>query len=68
METCCFLHPHSAWFFVLLGVLVAWEMVWKAVAMWKAAKNNHLAWFVCIIIFNTIGILSIVYILMHRKK
>jgi hypothetical protein len=49
-------------------VLAVWEMVWKGFALWKAAKNNHLAWYVCIMIFNTIGILPIVYILLNRSK
>jgi hypothetical protein len=36
--------------------------------MWKAARNSHLAWFICIFIFNTIGILPIIYILIHKEK
>jgi hypothetical protein len=49
-------------------ILVIWESVWKIIALWKSARNNHLAWFICIALINTIGILPIVYILMHRKK
>ena len=56
------------WFFVIISFLVLWEMVWKIIAMWKSARNNHLAWFICIVIFNTAGILPIVYILMHKNK
>ncbi len=52
----------------LLVVLGIWEAIWKAVAMWKSARNNQLAWFVCILIFNTVGILPIVYILWFQKK
>jgi uncharacterized membrane protein len=52
----------------LLIVFGIWEAVWKAVAMWKSARNNQLAWFVCILIFNTVGILPIVYILWFQKK
>lgn len=52
----------------LILSLMLWELVWKAIALWKAARNNHLAWFICILIFNTIGILPIVYILLKRKK
>jgi len=53
---------------VVIGLLAIWDIVWKAIAMWKAARNNHLAWFICILIFNTIGILPIVYILIHKNK
>ena len=55
------------------GILVAciigivWEWVWKFIALWKAARNNHLGWFVCIILVNTAGILPIIYILMQKK-
>ncbi|MGQ0827137.1 MAG: DUF5652 family protein [Bacteroidota bacterium] len=56
------------WFMPVIIVLIIWEIIWKLIAMWKAAKNNHLAWFVCIALINTIGILPIVYIVMNRKK
>ncbi len=47
--------------------LMIWEAVWKGIAMWKAAKNNKLAWFICIFIFNTLGILPILYIFVFSK-
>jgi len=52
----------------LIIVLALWDIVWKLVAMWKAAGNKHLAWFICIAVFNTVGILPIVYILLHRNR
>jgi len=55
-------------FMPLLIILIIWEGTWKLIAMWKAGRNNHLAWFVCIALINTIGILPIIYILMHRKN
>lgn len=53
---------------VTATILIIWELVWKAIAMWKSARNNHLAWFVCITIFNTVGILPIVYLLINKYK
>ena len=55
-------------FITCICVLTLWEVIWKGVALWKAARNNDLAWFICIIVFNTVGILPIVYILMNRNK
>lgn len=52
----------------IIIILAIWEGVWKLIAMWKAGRNNHLVWFICIALINTAGILPIVYILMHRKK
>ena len=59
---------YSTWFLPIFIVLVLWDVVWKVIAMWKSARNNHLIWFICITIFNTIGILPIVNILIQRKK
>jgi hypothetical protein len=49
-------------------ILSLWELVWKGIALWKAGRNNQLPWFVCILIFNTVGILPILYILLFQKK
>jgi hypothetical protein len=56
------------WLIPVFVVLALWESVWKLIAFWKSARNNQLAWFVCIGIFNTIGILPIVYLLWFQKK
>jgi hypothetical protein len=45
-----------------------WEAVWKLISLWKSARNNQLAWFICLAIFNTVGILPIVYLLWFQKK
>ncbi len=48
--------------------LIVWELTWKLIALWKAARNNQPMWFVCLAIINTAGILPIIYILTHRTK
>ena len=55
-------------FIPLFIILVAWEVIWKGMGMWKSARNNQLVWFVCILIFNTLGILPIIYITFFQKK
>lgn len=57
-----------AWLLPVLIILIIWEATWKLIALWKAGRNNHLAWFICIAIINTVGVLPIVYILMHGNK
>ncbi len=57
-----------AWLLPLIIILVIWEMVWKGIALWKAGTQKQLAWFVCIFIFNTLGILPIIYLLFFQKK
>jgi hypothetical protein len=68
MENANFLQDAFPWLISLAIVLIIWETVWKMIALWKSARNNHLAWFICIGIFNTIGILPIIYIILQRKK
>lgn len=51
-----------------LILLILWELVWKSIALWKTGRNNQLAWFVCILIFNTAGILPIVYLLFFQPR
>lgn len=48
-------------------VAVVWELIWKGIALWKSARGSQLAWFVCILIFNTVGILPIVYLIWFQK-
>lgn len=55
-------------FIWLIVVLAVWEAIWKAIGLWKSARNNQLKWFICIAIFNTAGILPIVYIEWFQKK
>ncbi|MFC1768328.1 DUF5652 family protein [Nanoarchaeota archaeon] len=56
------------WIFFILLPLIIWEAVWKGIALWKSGRNKQLPWFVCIFIFNTVGILPIVYLLFFQKK
>jgi hypothetical protein len=51
-----------------LILLAIWDGVWKLIALWKSARHNQLAWFICLAIFNTAGILPILYILLFQKK
>jgi len=54
-------------FITVIILLAIWDGVWKLIAMWKSARHNQLAWFICLAIFNTIGILPILYILFFQK-
>jgi hypothetical protein len=62
------IHSMLWWLIPVIIIVAIWDTVWKLIAMWKAAQNKHLAWFICIFIFNTIGILPIIYILLYKEK
>lgn len=53
---------------VLLVLLMVWEAVRKGIALWKAGTKKHLARFVCLFIFNTAGLLPIIYLAFFQKK
>ena len=53
---------------ILIIILLIWDAIWKLFALWKSARNNHLAWFIGIALINSVGILPIVYILIHRNR
>ena len=53
---------------VLIGVVAVWEMVWKGFALWKAARNNELGWFVILLAINSAGILPIFYIALSKDR
>jgi len=60
-------HYFMPWLIPII-IIKIWDYVWKIVALIKAVRNNHIAWFVFILIFNTAGILPIIYILMQKRK
>lgn len=61
--------PHLSLGMILFLVLVAfWDALWKLAAFWRSARNGHIVWFICIAIFNTVGILPIIYLLTHKRR
>lgn len=49
-------------------VIALWELIWKGIALWKCGRHNQLAWYICILIFNTAGILPIIYLLFFQRR
>ena len=55
-------------FWLFLGVLMAWSLFWKGLALWRAARMGHRKWFIVILLLNTVGILDILYLYVFSKK
>jgi hypothetical protein len=55
-------------FVVLMIIAIIWTLVWKAIALWKAARNDHKVWYIVMMIVNTLGILEIIYIFGFSRK
>ena len=51
----------------IILVLTVWELIWKSIALWRAARNYHQVWFAVFVIFSTAGILPIIYLLTHKS-
>lgn len=64
------MQPTTIWtsWMSLIIILVIWSSVWKAIALWKAAKNDSKSWFVILFLVNTVGILEILYIYVFGKN
>lgn len=54
-------------YILLLVLLGIWSLVWKGLALWRAARNTHKAWYVILLIVNTAGILDILYFFIWGK-
>jgi len=54
----------GAWFLLL----IVWSLVWKGLALWKAAREGSKAWFVVLLVLNTAGILDILYLYVFSGK
>lgn len=51
----------------LLIIILIWIVIWKAIALWKAARKGSWLWFVILLLVNTLGILEILYIFLFSK-
>ncbi|MBI2542971.1 MAG: hypothetical protein HYW24_02190 [Candidatus Aenigmarchaeota archaeon] len=60
-------YPFTPFFFGMILLFVIWEVIWKGIGLWKSARNGQKTWFISILVFNTLGILPIVYITFFSK-
>ena len=49
-------------------LIILWSLPWKAVSLWKAAKNDDKAWYIALLFINLAGLLSMLYIFYFSKK
>lgn len=53
---------------IAFTIFIVWSLVWKGLALWKAAKAGSKPWFIILLVLNTIGILEIIYIFAVKPK
>lgn len=52
---------------LLIIIIAAWTLFWKALALWHAAKSGDKIWFIALLFINTLGILEIIYLYFVAK-
>jgi len=53
---------------IIIILTALWTIPWKGVSLWKAARNGSIVWFFILLIFNTLGILDMIYIFIFSKR
>lgn len=59
---------YATGFIVFIVLLAIWSIIWKGLALWRAAQNKQKAWYIVMLIINTAGILEILYLYIISPK
>lgn len=51
---------------ILVGVAI-WDLTWRCIAVWKSTKRGNPIWSIAFVLFQTVGILPILYIFVFSK-
>ncbi len=61
------INPYAPPYIFILLAAIVWSLIWKGIALWHAGRNKQKAWFILLLIFNTLGLLPIGYLLWGQK-
>ena len=53
---------------LLISVAIIWSLVWKGLALWRAAELRQKYWFTAILVINSLGILDIIYLFVVARN
>lgn len=48
--------------------LIVWSVIWKGLALWRAARLKQAGWYVALLVINTVGIFEIIYLIATNKR
>lgn len=51
-----------------LNLLLLWGLLWKGLALWRAAKEDSKPWYLALLILQTGGLLEIAYLFFFAKE
>lgn len=55
------------WFMPLILLAALWELFWRGVGLYRAARRKHVGWFVLMLLVNSLGIIEIIYLFVVLK-
>jgi hypothetical protein len=55
------------WWGLLLPLMIL-DLVLKAIALWRSARNRQTVWFIALLLVNSLGILPAIYLLINKEK
>jgi len=55
------------WFIPVIIFLAVWTLFWKGLSLWHSANRKDSTWFIILLIFNTLGILDMLYLFGFAK-
>ena len=53
--------------YILVGAILAIALILKGFALYRAARKESTGWFWVLMIFNTLGILPLLYLIFSKK-
>jgi hypothetical protein len=53
---------------LLFAALFFLDIVLRAVSLWRAARANQIAWFIALLVLNTMAILPIIYLIFFAQN
>lgn len=63
-----FYHRYDVGPFIWLTPFILLELILKGFALWKAAREKQLYWFIALLVINSAGILPALYLILFQKK
>ncbi|MBZ9651093.1 DUF5652 family protein [Psychroflexus montanilacus] len=56
---------------LLIGIVlffVVIDAILKLITLWQSARRKQIAWFIFLALVNSLGILPLIYLIVHRNK
>ena len=52
---------------IAVAVVLLIDLILKGFALWRASRNKHHVWFIILLVFESAGLLPLIYLLWFTK-